>query len=238
MSSATVLSHNDRAVLGALFDPEASLSANSGVINKTPEQPREGDLACQISEQEAVRLLNTDNPSEQAVRDAIAKLRGIIEQHPSYASAYANRAQAYRLLPDSSSCPDNLRSILLDLEAAIETASPANPLAPISVADARVLSQAHTHRGYLFLRAATSPQHLENLVATNLPSLSGVLAPSRFEEMASRDFSIAGRYGNEVARQLAVKTNPYAKLCGQIIKEALQREITEYYGGSDESIRM
>ncbi len=49
------------------------------------------------------------------------------------------------------------------------------------------------------------------------------------EEAASRELGIGGRYGNETARQLAVKTNPYAKLCGSIVREALTKEISDYY---------
>ena len=45
-----------------------------------------------------------------------------------------------------------------------------------------------------------------------------------FAEAASRDFWMGGRYGNEVARGLAVHANPTAKLCGQMVKEAMRRE--------------
>jgi len=61
--------------------------------------------------------------------------------------------------------------------------------------------------------------------------LANVITAAHFEELASADFAIAGRYGNKTARDLAVKTNPYAKLCGQIVREALQREIKTYYEG-------
>ena len=49
------------------------------------------------------------------------------------------------------------------------------------------------------------------------------------EEMASRDFGFGGRYGNDTARQMAVKTNPYAKLCGSIVREAMTKEVREWY---------
>lgn len=44
------------------------------------------------------------------------------------------------------------------------------------------------------------------------------------EELASRDFMMGGRYGNEIARGLAVATNPTAKLCGSIVREAMRKE--------------
>ncbi len=45
-----------------------------------------------------------------------------------------------------------------------------------------------------------------------------------FEESASRDFTMGGRYGNEVAKALAVASNPTAKLCGAMVKEAMRKE--------------
>jgi hypothetical protein len=45
-----------------------------------------------------------------------------------------------------------------------------------------------------------------------------------FEENASRDFVMGGRYGNQIAGKLAVGANPTAKLCGEMVREALRRE--------------
>ena len=44
------------------------------------------------------------------------------------------------------------------------------------------------------------------------------------EEMASRDFEWGGRYGCEVAREMAVRTNVYQKACGVIVGEAIRGE--------------
>ena len=38
------------------------------------------------------------------------------------------------------------------------------------------------------------------------------------------DFAMGGRYGNEIAKGLAVSTNPTAKLCGQMVREAMKKE--------------
>jgi hypothetical protein len=43
--------------------------------------------------------------------------------------------------------------------------------------------------------------------------------------MASRDFFVGGRYGNKIAQQMSVQTNPYAKMCGAIVKEAMRKEM-------------
>jgi len=50
-----------------------------------------------------------------------------------------------------------------------------------------------------------------------------------FEEAASRDFMMGGRLGNEVAKQMAVVANPTAKLCGDMVREAMRKE---YAGGA------
>jgi hypothetical protein len=56
------------------------------------------------------------------------------------------------------------------------------------------------------------------------PQLQGK-SREQLEEMASRDFEMGGRYGNDVAREMAVRTNPYAKLCGNIVKGAMRGEM-------------
>jgi len=63
---------------------------------------------------------------------------------------------------------------------------------------------------------------------TILPESLGGLDSAQLEELASQDFMLGGRYGNKIARQLSVQTNPYAKACGAIVKEALRKEREEY----------
>lgn len=230
MSSATQLSKHDRVILGALFDPEASLDRSTNIQDITPSDITASEAA-RNAEQTAIRLLNTSSPSQHDVESAVEQLTNIITSNPNYASAYNNRAQACRLLPDAVTNASTLGAILSDLNRAISLSTPALPVTPITAHDARVLASAHAHRGYLFLRASTSEEFFNLVKSVDVPSLVNVTAQSACEELASRDFSIAGRYGNKTAQSLAVKTNPYAKLCGQIVKEALQREITTYYTG-------
>lgn len=45
------------------------------------------------------------------------------------------------------------------------------------------------------------------------------------EAFARRDLETAGRYGDEGARDLAVRLNPYAKLCGNVVREAMRGEM-------------
>lgn len=225
MSSATALSLKDRAVLGALFDPEASLDRSTNIQDLPSTIPSSVIKA----EQSAVRLLNTADPSQEDISTAISRLSAIITTNPTYTSAYNNRAQAYRLQYTQDS--DTLSKILNDLTQAIFLSTPSSPFTPVSTHDARVLSSAHTHRGYLLLRASSSTSFFELLKSTVHELMNGT-DQVRCEELASRDFGIAGRYGHKTAQSLSVKTNPYAKLCGQIVKEALQREITMYYEGT------
>lgn len=231
MHSQTSLSRNDNAVLGVLFDPEASLERESYNIsvsalkkNSVPEYIKE-------AEQNAIKLLNVTQPSVQDVSSALTTLTSIIDAFPTYISAYANRAQTRRLQPDALEQTTTIAEIFRDLNSAISLASPSVSTQSSAPEDLRTLSSAHSHRAYLLMHASTNADFREKLTSLNLPFLHTVTEPSQFEELASRDFSIAGRYGNRTAQQLAVKTNPYAKLCGQIVKEALQREIKEYYEG-------
>lgn len=45
------------------------------------------------------------------------------------------------------------------------------------------------------------------------------------EAFARRDLEAAGRYGDDGARDLAVRLNPYAKLCGDVVREAMRGEM-------------
>lgn len=105
-------------------------------------------------------------------------------------------------------------------------------VATISQLQADLLASAHTHRGYLLLKAA-SASAIVHSTQLALPLTLVGLSSSAMEELASRDFALGGRYGNRIARQLSVQTNPYAKACGAIVKEALRKEREEFAGRED-----
>ena len=229
--NSTRLSGNDSAVLGALFDPEASLSNNKKIENTLPEGFDEEDLkSIQLQEREALLPLNKETPSEEDISSAISNLDDLIERWPKYASAWNNRGQAKRMLFNSGPVQrqdDLLRKIVEDLDRAISMASPNSPTAPVSTLNAKVLASAHTHRGLLFWAASRS-EGLRLALTEAIKRLAGADS-DRLEEMASHEFASGGRYGNDMAKQVAVKTNPYAKLCGNIVKEAMEKEISDYY---------
>jgi hypothetical protein len=231
MASATKLSINDNAILGALFDPESSLSNSTQVDDSLPEGLDRPTLqAVQDHERQILRPLNEDHPPQTQVFEAINQLTAMIDQFPTYASAWNNRAQTRRMLFEIELLHqhvEELKMIMDDLARAIQLATPNNPLAPVPALNAKVLASAHTHRGYLLYTASRSLELAEAL-RLSINSLSGA-DKDALEEMASRDFTLGGRFGNDTARQLAVRTNPYAKLCGSIVKEALQKEVSDYH---------
>jgi len=227
---AGMLSGNDSAVLSALFDPESSLSSAANINYSTPETIDSERLSLlQNEERNALRPLNQKKPSKSDIEHALSKLSDIVESNPDYASALVNRAQAQRLLVQDgelSKNPELVLNISEDLAKAISLTTPKSPTDSVSAMDAKILAAAHTHRGYLLLLASKSEENRHMM--DSIKALRD-LRKEDLEEMASRELALGGRYGNETARQLAVKTNPYAKLCGSIVKEALQKEISDYY---------
>jgi hypothetical protein len=266
MAALTTLSSKDTIILDSLFNPEASSDQGIQIDESLPQDSSISSLIVlkQIHEQEvsAIRTLESqlrphstetkisgpsnDRVSDAAVQEALTSAIGtfnsIIESHPRYASAYANRAQctAVQLTQSGYSAPEVLRhsGLMSDLETAIRLASPRTPAAPISTANARVLASTYTQRASLYLAAS---RYLEaQKMQIGGPVLQNCIPnrPSGFilkddsanlvallEEKASQDFFFGGRYGNKLAGAMVVKTNPYAKACGNVVKEAMRREM-------------
>ena len=129
-------------------------------------------------------------------------------------------------------------TLWVDLGQAIELAAPPSPYAAVSLLQSKILASAYTHRGHIIWQLAKSmdplstsnPQRAAELEAQKTkflpPQLQGK-SKDQLEETASRDFEMGGRYGNDIAREMATRTNPYAKLCGNIVKEAMRGEMLE-----------
>jgi len=81
-----------------------------------------------------------------------------------------------------------------------------------------MLRTAYAHRAYLYLKATEAGVELHGM------------GKSELEELASADFAAAARFGDEVAREMSVRTNPYAKMCGAIVRNALAEERKEMLG--------
>jgi hypothetical protein len=230
MMNSVTLSQGDSKVLSALFDPESSLNSIAQVdSNISDSATRNKNKLLQERERLALRLVNQEQPQQQDIEQAIFLLTSIIDSDPGYASAWNNRAQMRRMLivdEKLSQNPSAVADILEDLAHAVTLATPHKTNGAVSSTDANVLASAHTHRGYLLLISSKSEANRQML--TEVPNLQN-LSTQDLEEAASRELALGGRYGNGTARQLAVKTNPYAKLCGSIVREALTKEISDFY---------
>lgn len=231
MAVTTHLSFVDNMVLGALFDPEAIFSATAEFIDSETPGIDQSDLErIQSLEVEALLPLEHVNTKAEDIQTAINKLDAIITGYPAYASAWNNRAQARRLqfdIKEIGSNIDKIELILKDLSEAIRLASPTEATPAVSPRNARVLSSAHTHRASILWLASRSEQSVRSVLSSEVTFRD--LNQDRLEEMASHEFSLGGKYGNNLARQLAVQTNPYAKLCGNIVRDAMVKEMADYY---------
>jgi hypothetical protein len=250
MSTATTLSPNDSLILAALFDPEtlpSSVSKKRDEALISPSLPplstlSEEDLAVLEAAQNELIARATGRTVEGAgkereaelLREAISELDRVVCANPSYPSARLNRAMLRRLALEATLAPpaedtegqkekekstiftthppSALEPLFTDLAAAISLCLPPSSPTPVSAYAARILRTAYSHRAYLYLKAAESQVSWAGEEAAGL------------EERASVDFASAARYGDEVAREMSVRTNPYARACGGIVREALRGE--------------
>jgi len=207
--SANSLTSRDSRVLNLLFNSESQNDADDPVdVENFPVFP-----VSHINNDQLVELQDAERRAVQLaegglLEEADALLSTKIQKYPTERpSLWTNRAQVRRLVGD-------MRATLSDLSTAIQIATPPKYFRP-SPDYSRILSQAYTHRATIYLLAAR-----EDVVGVSESHTSEEL-----EELASRDFDFAGRYGNELAKAMAVRTNPYAKLCGAIVQTALMKEM-------------
>lgn len=181
--------------------------------------------------------------------ECVRQLDELIDEYPNYASARNNRAQALRriygdsLLVTNPTSPPSLENtsvldtspsettllsasttILSDLSTAISLLTPSTPFSPLSPQTAKTLSQAYTQRGALYHLTAKSLAINGAKLRISESRKEAGWKTVQFEEAASRDFMVGGRFGNEIAKALAVAANPTTKLCGEMVKEAMRKE--------------
>lgn len=205
----------------------------------------------QALQQLETRLLGAKPASRvelaQEYRRCVLGFADLINQFPMYASARNNRAQGYRRLYGNSLFlsggygPGALLSdadaldpkatiahlVLYDLDEAIKLITPKTSHASVSPQAGRILSSAHTQRAAIYHTIAKSFETREPACITGRRESRWTKAD--FEEAASRDFAQGARYGNEIAKGLAVSTNPTAKLCGQMVAAAMKEEYGPSY---------
>jgi len=177
----------------------------------------------------------------------VKKFDRLIEDYPNYASARNNRAQALRriygdtmlvkspldtsgeqaMVLDPRASDTFLMSmskqVLEDLTTAISLLTP-KLFSPLSTQAAKTLSQAYTQRGALYHLTAKCLSSKDTVLRIDKKRKEVQWKVIDFEENASADFMMGGRYGNEIAKALVVTSNPTAKLCGDIVREAMSKE--------------
>ena len=253
MANGPVLTSNDQAVLSKLFDPESAPDARVLVDPSLPSDPNIEDVGVLASiKREEVSVIkyvelalrdpnSTLEDKNQRLSHAYDRFSALVDAHPNSASLLNNRAQIFRLqygdshfigskgATSENKIPALAAIALQDLSEAIRLLSPSNPQPAISPNQCRVLAQAHTQRAAMY-HAASKKLAPQDQSPESVPAMTASIASigswktQDFEEAASRDFFMGGRYGNEVGKALAVHTNPTAKLCGQIVQEAMRRE--------------
>ncbi|RFU82028.1 hypothetical protein TARUN_170 [Trichoderma arundinaceum] len=190
---------------------------------------------------------DTDKAIE-SYKNCVSDFGHLISDYPLYASARNNRAQIMRRLygdsmllshtatmpmplipqPEQSEKRKAAKNTLEDMETAIQLLTPPSSATPMSAQAARTLSMAHTQRAAIYLR--TAKLLLDRQLDIDDSREEATWSRMDFEEAASRDLALGGRYGNQIAKALAVSVNPTAKLCGQMVREAMKKE----YGPSFE----
>lgn len=227
---ATSLSSRDNLILQSLFDPEAASAPAADKPPATTSLPHFTEhvfSAIAKREHTILQPLARDQHSKSVVESVIQELSQLIDEFSQYASGYVNRAQASRLLIDvedlfSSDHASASARVFDDLSRGIELATPPDSSSSASQHQSKILATAYTHRGFLLLKAADMVKNGRTVHGVNSLATSNATS---IEEIASEDFARGGRYGNALGKQMAVRTNPYAKMCGAIVKDALQQEI-------------
>ncbi|KAI0137364.1 hypothetical protein BJ170DRAFT_57258 [Xylariales sp. AK1849] len=229
--------------------PKDPVITDTAVYERVSKREREIILAMQQLEMQLAGLkttVATPDPIKE-YQACVSRLGELISEYPRYASARNNRAQALRrLYGDMMLCqgsdPRGLHSnadteekaqaattVLVDLDKAVDLLTPRSLFGSVSPQAGKTLSLAYTQRAAIYHMTAKSfsADHVKVDVQRKESGWSKI----EFEEAASRDFALGGRYGNEIAKGLAVSTNPTAKLCGQMVREAMKKEYGPAFEG-------
>ncbi|PSS09131.1 hypothetical protein M430DRAFT_37199 [Amorphotheca resinae ATCC 22711] len=226
------LSRNDQHVLSALFDAEGIPSRTAPFTEEPhwalPGIPPTILQHLQELEVKAIRPLNSPSPSHQEIDAAVTELTHILEQYPTYAPAWNNRAQAVRMLVGETLHEPAVAASTLysDLCEALRLAAPTQLNPSVSPLQRKCLASAYTHRAHLLLKASKSVAEDPSRSKMLPRELQGINSAG-LEKMAAADFREGGKYGNEIAKHMAVQLNPYAKLCGEVVREAMIEHMRE-----------
>lgn len=231
---------------GSLLDeslPKDPNVTDQEVYERVSRKEREIVMSMQQLEIQLAKLQSQcSDEIRTSYQAAVSELGTLIAEYPDYASARNNRVQAMRRLygdhllmkekPEDSQAllsdinpEENTKAastVLNDLDSAIALLSPRSLFAGLSPTAAKTLSLAYTQRAAIYL--ATSKLLGSGALHVGDDRKEREWSVLDFEEAASRDFAMGGRYGNDIAKGLAVATNPTAKLCGQMVREMMRKE--------------
>jgi len=241
------LSKADSLVLAQVFDPESAPTKTEIIVDPHLPADKHVSDACLLAElrameRQAILCIEECERSkagpagrEAAYESALVILDQLIAAHPKYASARNNRAQLRRwrfgdrnTLCQKRNTLDQQRTsagtkCVDDLQQCIKLASPTRPTDAVSPSQGQLLGQAYTQLAALYY-AASKDLDADDGFELVSDAVQG-WSRDKLEEEGSRCFYMGGLFGNEVAKALAVHTNPHAKLCGSIVKEAMRNEI-------------
>ncbi|OBT63878.1 hypothetical protein VE03_06615 [Pseudogymnoascus sp. 23342-1-I1] len=226
----SLLTPRDSAILTSLFtsDPPAPASLPPpppppGLPNFPPPLLQ----TIQTLESAALKPLNSASPPASTISTAIDALSALIKTYPEYPSAYNNRAQALRLLHGSDlTVSEGGGGMMADLAEAIRLCTPAK-----TGMQADILAKAYTQRGAVLLLTSTTMRARETGEGRGEGTVQALVLGGKgveeVEEMARADFREGKRWGGDVAGEMDVKMNPVRKMCGEIVREAMVRDLRE-----------
>lgn len=215
---ASTLSPHDASILSSLFTNEPP---QISIPKPTPSLPPTL-LAIRKREASAIAPLNVEKPSEEVIQKAISELSSLIAEHDDYASAYNNRAQARRLVMGDCMTIDGASKSWEDLWICVKLCS----AQPEDQVDEKLLGAAYTQMGVLLLATAKTIKAYPAF-STQLPEELKSLSAEELEHEAENKFKKGAKCGDEAAKMMVVHLNPMRKLCGQMVREALRRDMEE-----------
>ncbi|ODV92225.1 hypothetical protein CANCADRAFT_812 [Tortispora caseinolytica NRRL Y-17796] len=209
------LSERDISVIDQVFDPEGGGGIKSVVVPDIDVSfVNEGvDIAeAREAEETAVKAAEAGD-----IHRALIEINELLRKYPNYASAYNNRAQIRRMKGEIDEAIIDLYECLKHARPEVLSGAPDTQYIPSGSVPVRIpsnqvliLSQAHAQLGSIYMSKAS-----------NLSDDEGW----SLKAQASKHFAASGVYGNELSRKLATAINPYARLCGSIVKQALEQEM-------------
>ncbi|KAL3895442.1 MAG: hypothetical protein SGCHY_004696 [Lobulomycetales sp.] len=223
MAPLASASANDEQVLQRIFGvgdgafedlaPESESGSLRTDLNVPDEELRR---SLREGEARAVALAANVDGHEEALR----LLNALLRSCRSHASLYANRAQLLLLME-----PSLVQKVALDDADVIAFTDQNGNERALSKESMRELARLDLDRAIEY--GAGLPKVLANAYTMRaLLKVDPSLKKERQEELLLQDKDLiqGARFGNPVAKKCLKEANPYAKMCGAILKQAMASE--------------